>query len=404
MKVEGKFVVVTGGANGIGEGLARRFAAEGARKVAVLDLDVGGAERVAAEIDGVAHRLDVSDEKATFDLFEQLVAEHGAIDLMVANAGIAIPGGIETSNAQWQRIWEVNVMSHVFAARAVLPAMIARGEGYILTVSSAAGLLTSLGAASYAVTKHAAVALAEWIAITHASQGIKVSCLCPMGVETDMINGFELAAKMLKPDAITVEELAEATIAGLEAERFLILPHPQVAKYSAFKATRHDDWITSMAEAQAGLGYVNAARPEARDLCGPTSRSVLSSYPEWREALDAAAPEEAVCLALAEVAPGAEVEVIVGAWCPDCVREITRFWAAIGDSPPFEVTYVALDRARSAGDLDISALEVEAVPTFIVRRVGAELGRIVESPVATVERDLLGLLAGTSTGKLSSTR
>ena len=255
MQLKDKVVVVTGGASGIGRALARRFAAEGARGVVVADLNADGAQAVADEIGGTAVSTNVAVGADVEALVERATEAYGPIDLFCSNAGIAIAGGVEVPNEQWQTIWDINVMAHVYAARAVLPAMLARGEGYILATASAAGLLTNLGAAPYAVTKHAAVVLAEWLAITHGDAGIKVSCLCPQGVRTPMLLGGdergEEPASMLIPGAIEPEDVAEAVVAGLAEERFLILPHPEVAEYFKRKATDYDRWLSGMRRLQA---------------------------------------------------------------------------------------------------------------------------------------------------------
>lgn len=254
MQLNNQVAVVTGGANGIGRALCRRFAAEGARGVVVADVDAQGARAVAEEIDGLAVTVDVGDPSDNHRLAEAATKKYGQIDLFCANAGIALGGGFEASDADWRRIWEINMMSHVYAARAVLPAMIARGEGYFLTTASAAGLLTSVGSAPYAVTKHGAVALAEWLAIAH-GPAIKVSCLCPQGVFTDMISGPNVgpATEFLRAEAIAPEQVAQAVVEGLAAERFLILPHPIVADYVLRKATDHDRWIRGMRRLQAEI-------------------------------------------------------------------------------------------------------------------------------------------------------
>lgn len=254
MQLKDKVAVVTGGAHGIGRALCRRFAAEGARGVVVADLDGQGAQAVADEISGLAVTIDVSSEADNHRLAAEATRKYGQIDLFCANAGIALGGGFEAPDADWQRIWEINLMSHVYAARAVLPAMIARGDGYLLTTASAAGLLTSVGSAPYAVTKHGAVALAEWLSITH-GPAIKVSCLCPQGVFTDMILGPNVgpATEFLRAEAITPEQLADSVIEGLAAEKFLILPHAVVADYVVRKATDHDRWIRGMRRLQAEI-------------------------------------------------------------------------------------------------------------------------------------------------------
>ena len=181
--------------------------------------------------------------------------ELGPIDLFCSNAGIATPGGVEVPDLEWTKIWEVNVMAHVWAARAVLPAMLARGEGYLLSTASAAGLLANIGAAPYSVTKHAAVALAEWLSITYGARGIRVSCLCPQGVRTNMVfSGLDdpaTKAVLLTGAVLEPEVVAEATILGLEQERFLILPHPEVQTYVERRATDHERWLASMRKLQA---------------------------------------------------------------------------------------------------------------------------------------------------------
>jgi NAD(P)-dependent dehydrogenase (short-subunit alcohol dehydrogenase family) len=255
MNVSDKVVVVTGGGSGIGKALCRRFAGEGARAVVVADLNEARARDVAADIGGLAVRADVSIEDDVQRLVQITNSELGPVDLFCSNAGIILMGGAETSDSEWQRIWEVNVMSHVYAARAVLPAMIARGEGYLLQTASAAGLLTQIGSAAYSATKHAAVGFAEWLAITHRAQGIKVSCLCPQGVRTEMLDqatggiSEHLQATALDPDAV-----ADAVIAGLAAEQFLILPHPEVATYFRHKAADYDRWLRGMRRLQDRFG------------------------------------------------------------------------------------------------------------------------------------------------------
>ena len=246
MKLAGRHAVVTGGASGIGRALALRFSAEGAKAVVVADLDGDGAGQVASEIGGLGLAVDVTDFEQVRSLVERAEQQNGPIDLFCSNAGIAIPGGVEVPDDAWQRIWDVNLMAHVYAARAVLPGMIARGEGYLLNTASAAGLLTQIGSAPYAVTKHAAVALAEWLSITHGEQGIKVSVLCPQAVRTAMtadVEGGGVAGVdgMLEPD-----ELADSVIEGLADERFLILPHPIVLTYMQRKAGDYDRWLAGM--------------------------------------------------------------------------------------------------------------------------------------------------------------
>lgn len=253
MKLQDKVVVVTGGADGIGAALCRRFAQEGARGVVVADVNYDGAARVAEEIKGIAVAADVSVEADIIRLVEEATRTFGAIDLFCSNAGIfGTPGGIDVPNDVWQRIWEVNVMGHIYAARAVLPGMLARGEGYLLQTASAAGLLAQIGCAPYSVTKHAAVAFAEWLSITYAESGIKVSCLCPQGVRTKMLLGEDgTRESFLLESALTTEEVADAVVEGLNEERFLILPHPEVAEYFRRKATDYERWLRGMRRLQA---------------------------------------------------------------------------------------------------------------------------------------------------------
>jgi NAD(P)-dependent dehydrogenase (short-subunit alcohol dehydrogenase family) len=247
MRLAGKVAVVTGGASGIGAALCRRFAAEGARAVVVADLDLEGAEAVAAGIGGMPQRCDVAREPDLRRLVDDVTRGFGGIDLLVSNAGIAFGGDEQTPDAEWRRMFDVNTMSHVWAARAVLPQMLARGEGYLLSVASAAGLLSQPGSAPYAVTKHAAVAFAEWLAFTYGDRGIKVSCLCPMGVRTPMLEqDLGGMAAVLLQDAVSAEEVASEVVAGLAAERFLILPHPQVREYLQQKAADRDRWLAGM--------------------------------------------------------------------------------------------------------------------------------------------------------------
>jgi NAD(P)-dependent dehydrogenase (short-subunit alcohol dehydrogenase family) len=255
MLLRDKVVVVTGGANGIGRALCRRFAAEGARAVIVADMDGAGAAQVAEEIGGLAVPTDVSVETDIARLVERAIAAYGQIDLFCSNAGIlGTPGGAEVPNDDWQRIWDVNVMAHIYAARGVLPGMLARGDGYLLTTASAAGLLTFVDGAAYAVTKHAAVAFAEWLAIAHGDAGIKVSCLCPQGVRTKMLLGEDGTQEhFLLEGALEPEAVAEAVVHGLAAERFLILPHPEVAEYFRHKADDYDRWLRGMRRIRAKM-------------------------------------------------------------------------------------------------------------------------------------------------------
>jgi NAD(P)-dependent dehydrogenase (short-subunit alcohol dehydrogenase family) len=249
MELIGKVVVVTGGGNGIGRALCRRFAAERAKAVVVADMDSAAAAAVAAEIGGTAITADVSRETDVARIVEHTLGRHGAIDLFCSNAGIAVTGDEHTPDGQWARCWDVNVMAHVYAARAVVPHMLERGDGYLLQTVSAAGLLTHPQSATYAVTKHASLAFAEWLSMTYGDRGIKVSALCPQGVRTDMLRRAEAEGpgrSFLIESAIEPEQVADEVVKGLAAERFLILPHPEVAEFVRRRAGDHDRWLRGM--------------------------------------------------------------------------------------------------------------------------------------------------------------
>ena len=245
MNVKDKIIFVTGGANGIGKALCDRFAAEGAKKIVVADLDFQNAQKVAESIGGLAYELDVSDETDVKKVVGQVLSEFGQIDLVCSNAGIGgAEGCLDVANDIWQNIYEVNVLSHLYLARAIFPSMEERGEGYFLLTVSAAGLLTHFEAAPYAVSKHAALALGEYLSIAYHEEGIRVSCLCPQGVKTAMIASAEGEPEnFLMAEAISAEECADAVIKGLESENFLILPHAEVGQYFINKAENYDRWL-----------------------------------------------------------------------------------------------------------------------------------------------------------------
>lgn len=247
MKLAGKVAVVTGGANGIGLATCRAFRAAGARGIVVADLDGDAAQRAADEIGGVAVRTDVSREEEVIALVARAREAYGRVDLFFSNAGMAAGGGLETPNPQWDRAWQVNLMAHVFAARAVVPEMIERGEGYLLSTASAAGLL-SVSDPSYAVTKHGAVAFAEWLSIQYGDRGIKVSCFCPLGVRTRMLLGSADGGdrENLLKGSVEPEVAAQAIVEGIDAERFLILSHPEVLEFVRRKAADEDRWLRGM--------------------------------------------------------------------------------------------------------------------------------------------------------------
>lgn len=252
MELKDKIIVITGGASGIGAAMARRFAAEGAKHIICADRDLAGAQAVANEIGGTAIATDVGLNADIVALIETVESDIGPIDLFVSNAGIGLDGGVETPDEGWQKIWDINVQAHIRAARLLVPKMLARGGGYILSTASAAGLLAQIGSAPYSVTKHAAVSFAEWLAITHGADGLKVSVLCPQGVDTPMIAGMDTAT-VDKDGLVSPEFVAQKVLEAIAAEQFLILPHPKVADYMQFKAGDPDRWIKGMQRWQASL-------------------------------------------------------------------------------------------------------------------------------------------------------
>jgi len=256
MELKNTICVVTGAASGIGRALCHAFATQGAKHVVCVDRDDDGAAATAAAVGGTAFTVDVSQEQPIKDMIDTVERDIGPIDLFWSNAGILVGGGMETPTDDWQRVWEVNVMSHVWAARHLVPLMAARGGGYLLNTASAAGLLNQIGSASYGVTKHAAVGLAEWIAMTHADQGIKVSVLCPQAVRTEMTRGHEdhVAASdgMLEP-----EPVAHFCMQAIKDETFLILPHPSVRDYMKNKVENYDRWIGGMRKLNRKFGQLD---------------------------------------------------------------------------------------------------------------------------------------------------
>lgn len=260
MELAGKVCVVTGGANGIGAAICRRFAQEGAAKVIVADLDMEAATVLASEIDGLAFHCDVSSESSVIELVESTIADCGRIDVFCSNAGITVKGGLESTNDEWQRMWDVNVMSRMYAARAVIPQMLEQGGGYLVHTASAAGVLTEIGSASYSVTKHADVAMAEWLSVCYGRQGIDVSCVCPLGVKTDFLDEEDPIHRYLHMRAITADEVAECVVEGMREKTFLILPHPEVAEFFAMKTDDHDRFIRGMQRLRQKLTRSQAAK------------------------------------------------------------------------------------------------------------------------------------------------
>ncbi|MEM7541627.1 MAG: SDR family oxidoreductase [Pseudomonadota bacterium] len=250
MELKNKNIVITGGGNGIGKALAERFHAEGADHIIVADLDIDGARAVATNIGGRAVECNVTQEDEIKALIESTENDAGPIDLFCSNAGISAARTLDAPDEQWRLIIDVNVMAHVYAARHLVPKMIARGGGYFLNTCSAAGLLNQIGGVGYGMTKHAAVGFGEWIALTYAHQGIRVSLLCPQAVRTAMTTGDAMneagVAAAAADGMIEPAQLAQTTVEGLLEERFLILPHPEVSEYMQRKTSDYDRWIKGM--------------------------------------------------------------------------------------------------------------------------------------------------------------
>lgn len=251
--MDGKAVVVTGAAGGIGRALAVRLAAEGAR-VVVNDIDAQGAEQVAAETGGHALPGDAASEAGVAALIEEASGVLGAIDVYIANAGIDRGAGLAASEADWTASLQVNVLAHVRAARLLVPGWCARGDGRFVVTASAAGLLTMLGSPTYAVSKHAAVAFAEWLSATYRHRGIRVHAICPQGVRTRMLQDAGALQELLTRDGVLEpEQVADALLDAMREDRFLVLPHPEVARYYAHRAARSDQWLATMSGLQQEL-------------------------------------------------------------------------------------------------------------------------------------------------------
>jgi NAD(P)-dependent dehydrogenase (short-subunit alcohol dehydrogenase family) len=242
--LKGKVCVVTGAASGIGRAAALRFAAEGAAGVVVADLNADALQSVADEAKGLAIRCDVSSEESIRALVRAAEERYGRIDVYFSNAGIIARGGLETPDQEWERNWKIHCMAHVWAARAVVERMVARGGGYFLITASAAGLLNIVESASYGVTKHGAVAFAEWLSIAYGRKGLRVSCLCPQAVITGMYKGGGGSAGV--DGALSVEQVCDEIVKVMHEEKFLILPHPQVLEYMRAKTTNYERWLGGM--------------------------------------------------------------------------------------------------------------------------------------------------------------
>ncbi|MCH2201581.1 MAG: SDR family oxidoreductase [Fuerstiella sp.] len=246
MELQNKVVVITGAARGIGESLAHRVAAQGPAGLVVSDLDLHETQTVAGVVDGTAVACDVSSEQDVQRLVATTLDQYGRLDVLVSNAGITFKGGLETTNDKWQKMWDVNVMSRLYAARAAIPHMLERGSGYLVHTASAAGLLTEIGSATYSVTKHADVAMAEWLSVCYGRHGINVSCVCPLGVKTDMLDNDDPIHRYLHLHSISAEQAAGSIVEGIRSEEFLILPHPEVADFFSMKTDDYDRWLRGM--------------------------------------------------------------------------------------------------------------------------------------------------------------
>jgi len=254
MKLRDRVCVVTGGASGIGRALAERFVREGARAVVVADLDAARANEAARAVGALGVACDVAREEDVRRLVDATIKAHGRIDLFCSNAGIIERAALEASIEAWRRALDVNFMAHVHAARAVVPHMLAQGGGYLLQTASAAGLLMQPDSATYTVSKHAAVAFAEWLSVQYHDRGIRVSCLCPQGVRTPMLLGPKGDRKSFLLDgSVSAEQVAEQVVRAIEAETFLILPHPEVAEYERRKAADRERWLAGMRRMRARI-------------------------------------------------------------------------------------------------------------------------------------------------------
>lgn len=248
MQLKGKTTVITGAAKGIGAAMAERFAQEGAR-VVLADTDIEPLESLARSIDCLALPCDVTRESDIQSIVATAEDRYGKVDLFCSNAGLIMDEPDHAASASdevWQRCWQIHVMAHVYAARAVLPSMIKRGDGYLLNMCSAAGLLNQIGNAAYSTTKHAAVGFAESVAITHREHGVKVSVICPQYVATPLLGYNKVQPQDLPAGTITAKDVAESVVEGVRRETFLILPHPDVAKYICYKSSDYDKWLGSM--------------------------------------------------------------------------------------------------------------------------------------------------------------
>jgi NAD(P)-dependent dehydrogenase (short-subunit alcohol dehydrogenase family) len=253
MELGDRVVLVTGGANGIGRTFCQRISREKPRGIVIADRDLVAAQAVAQEIGAIAMECDVASETDIQAVVERTRTEFGRIDIVVSNAGVTAKGGFETPDADWQRLWNINLMAHVYLSRATIPGMVAQGGGAFVVTASAAGLLTEIGSAAYSVTKHGAVAFAEWLSVHYRNQGIKVACLCPAGVATDFLDMEDPIHQFLHLSSVTPEYVAECVIEALHNEKFLVLPQPEVAEFFQFKTQHYDRWLQNFAHVHTRL-------------------------------------------------------------------------------------------------------------------------------------------------------
>lgn len=257
MELGDRVVLVTGGANGIGRAICCRIAQEHPRGIVIADRDLDAARDVAAEVGGIAIACDVSCENDVKAVVEQTNQQYGRIDAVISNAGVTSKGGFETSDADWDRLWRVNVLAHVYLSRAAVPKMVEQGGGAFVVTASAAGLLTEIGSAAYSVTKHGAVAFAEWLSVHYRNQGLKVACLCPAGVATNFLDLDDPIHQFLHLSSVTPEHVADCVIEALRQETFLVLPHPEVGEFFEFKTKDYDRWLHNFAHVNTRLNRRN---------------------------------------------------------------------------------------------------------------------------------------------------
>jgi NAD(P)-dependent dehydrogenase (short-subunit alcohol dehydrogenase family) len=262
LEVREKVIVVTGGTGGIGRALCARFVRDGARAVVISDLDATACKELADQLGSAAVGIsaDVTREADVVSLVETTLAKYGPIDLFCSNAGVTAPGTEQAPDEDWTRLWNINLMGHVYAARAVLPSMLERGSGYLLQTSSAAGLMTEIGSAAYSVTKHAAVSFAEWLSVRYRRKGIRVSCLCPAGVATEFLKAEDPIHQFLATSALTPDDVAESVVEALWKETFLVLPHHQVAEFFRFKGEDYDRWLHNFSRISEKLDRIAAKK------------------------------------------------------------------------------------------------------------------------------------------------